>query len=121
MAEAPADLDALRDRLRAFAAARDWEQFHNPKNLAMALIVEAAELVEQFQWLTPQQSETLTTEQREAVEAELADVLIYLVRLADRLGVALLAAAGRKVAANEERYPADRARGRADKYHRYRD
>lgn len=121
MTEAPADLQALRDRLRAFAAARDWERFHTPKNLAMALIVEAAELLEHFQWLTPEQSAGLAPAQREAVEAELADVLIYLVRLADRLGVDLLAAAGRKMAANEEKYPADRARGRADKYHRYQD
>ncbi len=121
MAEAPADLAALRRRLRDFARERDWEQFHTPKNLAMALIVEAAELLEHFQWLTPEQSGRLDRARRQAVEEELADVLIYLVRLADRLGVDLLAAAGRKMAANAEKYPAARARGRADKVHRYRD
>jgi NTP pyrophosphatase (non-canonical NTP hydrolase) len=82
----------------------------------MALIVEAAELVEQFQWLTPEESAALTAERREAVEQEMADVLLYLVRLADRLNVDLLAAAGRKIAINERKYPADVVRGRASKY-----
>lgn len=109
-------LEDLRLRLAEFTQARDWEQFHAPKNLAMALIVEAAELVEQFQWLTPEQSAALTAEQREAVEQEMADVLLYLVRLADRLNVDLLAAAGRKIAINERKYPADAVRGRASKY-----
>ena len=109
-------LDELRQRLRAFAAERDWEQFHSPKNLAMALIVEAGELVEHFQWLTQAQSLALTPDKREQVAQELADVLIYLVRLADRLDVDLLAAAGRKLALNAEKYPAERARGRARKY-----
>jgi len=109
-------LDELRQRLRAFATERDWEQFHSPKNLAMALIVEAGELVEHFQWLTQAQSLTLAPDKRELVAQELADVLIYLVRLADRLDVDLLAAAERKLALNAEKYPAERARGSARKY-----
>lgn len=109
------DLDELRRRLREFAAARDWEQFHTPKNLSMALIAEAGELVEHFQWLTAEQSAALPPARREAVAAELADVLLYLVMLADRLGVDLAAAASRKIEANESRYPADQVRGSADK------
>jgi len=111
------DLELLRERLREFARARDWEQFHAPKNLAMALIAEAGELVEQFQWLTEDQSRQLDPEQRRAVELELADVLLYLVRLADRLDVDLLDAAERKIALNEKKYPAAEVRGRADKRH----
>lgn len=109
------ELTDLKQRLREFARARDWEQFHSPKNLAMALIVEAAELVEQFQWLTEAQSAQLTSEQRHAVEHELADVFIYLTRLADILNVDLYAAAARKIALNEQKYPAANVRGRADK------
>ncbi|MBI3899765.1 MAG: nucleotide pyrophosphohydrolase [Gammaproteobacteria bacterium] len=109
-------LDELRQRLREFAQARDWEQFHSPKNVAMALIVEAGELVEHFQWLTESQSTQLSAETRAAVEQELADVLLYLVRLADRLDVDLLAAAERKMALNEKKYPADEVRGRATKH-----
>ena len=112
------DLDALRDRLRAFAAARDWERFHSPKNLATALIVEAAELLEHFQWLTEEQSRALPPETKAEVATELADVLLYLVRLADQLGIDLHAAAVAKIAANERKYPADRVRGSARKYNR---
>ena len=108
-------LDELKQRLREFARERDWEQFHSPKNLSMALIVEAAELVEHFQWLTEPQSRALEPDQREAVEQELADVFIYLVRLADLLGMDLLDAAERKIALNAKKYPADLVRGRADK------
>ena len=108
-------LEALKERLREFARERDWEQFHTPKNLAMALIVEAAELVEHFQWLTEQQSLALDPKQRAAVEQELADILIYLIRLADRLGVDLEAAAWRKIEINARKYPADQVRGSARK------
>lgn len=107
--------DRLIQRLRDFAAARDWEQFHSPKNLSMALIVEAAELVEHFQWLTEEQSLHLPDEKRAAVEQELADIFIYLVRIADRLGVDLLDAAWRKIEINERKYPADKVRGKAGK------
>ena len=104
---------------RAFAAARDWEQFHSPKNLAMALSVEAAELVEEFQWLTEAESKALDAERHERVRLELADVFIYLLRLADRLDVDLMRAADDKMVLNERKYPADRVRGDARKYTEY--
>jgi NTP pyrophosphatase (non-canonical NTP hydrolase) len=109
----------LQRRLAAFAAARDWQQFHSPKNLAMALSVEAAEVVEEFQWLTEKQSCTLDDERRERVRLELADVFIYLLRLADRLDVDLIRAAEDKIAQNERKYPAERVRGDARKYDEY--
>jgi NTP pyrophosphatase (non-canonical NTP hydrolase) len=109
-------LDALRSRLRVFVAERDWNQFHNPKNLAMALVAEAGELVEHFQWLTPEQADRLPPETRVEVEHEIADVLIFLVELADRLGVDPLAAAERKLVLNEKKYPVEKARGSAKKY-----
>lgn len=112
-------LGALQEHLRAFAQARDWEQFHSPKNLAMALIVEAAELVEHFQWLTEAQSHALDKDKREQVALEMADIFIYLVRLADRLDIGLLEAAERKMALNELRYPADKVRGSARKAEDY--
>ena len=112
-------LRALQQRLAAFAAERDWEQFHSPKNLAMALSVEASELVEEFQWLTEEQSQALDTERRERVRLELADVFIYLLRLADRLDVDLLRAADDKIAQNEKKYPAERVRGDSRKYTEY--
>jgi NTP pyrophosphatase (non-canonical NTP hydrolase) len=110
------DLETLRQTVAAFVAERDWEQFHSPKNLAMALTVEAAELQEQFQWLTLEQAEALDDDQREAVADEMADVLVYLVRLADRLDVDLLEAAERKMAKNRAKYPAEQVRGKAVKY-----
>jgi len=112
-------LRALQQRLAAFAAERDWEQFHSPKNLAMALSVEASELVEEFQWLTEEQSQALDTERRERVRLELADVFIYLLRLADRLDVDLLRAVDDKIAQNEKKYPAERVRGDSRKYTEY--
>ena len=122
MADAPANEDWLADlalRLREFAAERDWEQFHSPKNLAMALTVEAAELLEEFQWLTELESLTPDPARRARIEAELADVLIYLVRLADRLDVDLPEAVAAKLELNRQRYPAERVRGRASKYDQY--
>ena len=109
-------VDLLRARLREFVAERDWAQFHNPKNLAMALVAEAGELVEHFQWLTAEQADRLSPETLAEVEHEIADVLIFLVELADRLNVDLLAAAERKLALNAQKYPVDKARGRATKY-----
>jgi len=106
----------LRDALRRFAAERDWDQFHSPRNLAAALSVEAAELLEPFQWLTDEQSRDLPPETRAAVEQELADVLLYLVRLADKLDVDLAAAARAKIGRNAARYPVDKARGSSRKY-----
>jgi dCTP diphosphatase len=110
------ELESLREQLRHFAAARDWDQFHSPKNLAMALSVEAAELLEVFQWLTEEQSRSLTPEAHAAVSDEIADVLLYLIRLSDALGVDPIAAAQRKLVANAEKYPVDKARGNSRKY-----
>jgi len=109
-------LEQLRVAVRAFAAERDWDQFHSPKNLAIALSVEAAELLEHFQWLSEAASRELSGEQRSEVAAEMADVLIYLVRLADKLDVDLLQAAQAKMAVNARKYPADQVRGSARKY-----
>jgi NTP pyrophosphatase (non-canonical NTP hydrolase) len=113
---ANSDLESLRDALREFARERDWDLFHTPKNLAAALSVEAAELLEHFQWLTPEQSAELTSEARAGVREELADVLLYLIRLADKLDVDLIEAAQAKLAINARKYPADKARGSARKY-----
>lgn len=109
-------LDTLRERIREFARARAWERYHTPKNLVMALSVEAAELLEPFQWLTAEQSCQLNAEQREAVRQEIADVLIYLIRLADILEIDPLEAAADKIALNARKYPVDRAYGNALKY-----
>lgn len=111
-------LEELQTRLREFADARDWGQFHTPKNLTMALAGEAGELLEIFQWLTPEQSTDVMDEPERAehVRQELADILAYLVRLADVLDVDLLAALSSKISLNETRYPVDRARGTAAKY-----
>jgi len=106
-------LEQLRLRLAEFAEKRDWQQFHSPKNLAMALIAETAELVEHFQWLTEKQSWELGVEKLSAVSLELADILIYLIRIADQLDVDLIMAATDKIEINEKRYPADKVRGKA--------
>jgi len=112
-------LDALRERLRAFVAERDWEQFHSPKNLAMAMIVEAAELLEHFQWATEQESRELPPEKLAEVEQEIADTFIYLLRLSDVLGVDLIDAAQRKMDINADKYPVEKVKGRNDKYSFY--
>lgn len=110
------DLQPLILALRDFAKERDWEQFHSPKNLASALSVEAAELLEHFQWLTEEQSRSLTDGKKGEVAQELADVFLYLLQLSDKLGVNLLEAARAKLVANGQKYPADRARGSSKKY-----
>ena len=107
---------ALTDAVDEFARERDWEQFHAPKNLSMALMVEAAELAEHFQWLTERQSSDLAPEQLDEVSEEIADVLIYTLRLASRLGVNIEAAAWAKLEKNRRKYPVDKARGNAKKY-----
>lgn len=110
----PSDsLEELRARLALFAAARDWDQFHSPKNLSMALIAEAAELVEHFQWLSESASQALAPAKLAEVRLELADILIYLIRIGDKLGVDLVAAANDKIALNETRYPIEKVRGDA--------
>lgn len=111
-------LVALRDAMRDFAAEREWEVFHTPKNLAMALAGEAGEVIEHFQWLTAEQSAALPPATREEVAFELADVLLYVVRLADVLDIDLADAARRKIALNAQRYPVERVRGRAVKHDR---
>ena len=113
------DLNELRDRVRAFVEERDWHRFHSPKNLYMALNVEAAELVEQFQWLSEEESANISGAKRQAVEEEMADILVYLTSLATRLNVDLLAAAEAKLVKNAQKYPADKVRGDARKYNEY--
>lgn len=108
-------LQNLQQQLLDFARARDWEAFHTPKNLSMALIAEAAELVEHFQWLTPEQSESLSDKTHAEVRLEMADIFIYLLRLAERLDIDLVDAARDKMAINEERFPVESFRGRHGK------
>jgi len=112
----PHGLTQLRDALRKFADERDWDQYHSPKNLASALSVEAAELLERFQWLTEDQSRNLPPEELQNAREDMADVLNYLVRLADKLDVNLLEAAREKIELNAKKYPVDKARGSAKKY-----
>jgi dCTP diphosphatase len=101
----------LAQQLEQFARDRDWQQFHSPKNLASALVVEAGELLEHFQWMTEKQSRHLSPQKRDAVGAEMADVLLYLIQLSTALGIDLIAAAHSKFKVNEKKYPADLARG----------
>jgi dCTP diphosphatase len=110
------ELELLRDKLRQFAAERDWGKYHSPKNLSMALSGEAGELLEHFQWLTEEQSRSLPPQTLREVELEMADVLLYLICLADALGVDLPAAAARKIDLNATKYPAEQVRGSAKKY-----
>lgn len=109
-------LQQLTQSIRTFADDRNWEQFHSPKNLAMALIVEAGELVEHFQWLSQEQSRSLAKITKDEVAMELADVLIYLCRLSDQLGIDLLASAEKKIQLNGEKYPVESALNNAEKY-----
>lgn len=112
-------LEPLRETLREFVNERDWQQFHTPKNLSMALAGEAAEILELFQWLSAEQSRQLPEPKMEEIRDEIGDVLIYLVRLADELGIDPLDAAFAKIEKNHRKYPADLVRGRADKYTEY--
>lgn len=112
-------LTKLRDRLREFVRERDWEQFHSPKNLAMAMIVEAAELVEHFQWMTEQESRELGPDKLEQVAQEIADTFVYLLRLSDVLGLDMVDIANRKIDLNAQKYPADKVRGSNAKYTEY--
>lgn len=112
-------LDETRARLREFARDRDWDQFHSPKNLAMALAAEAGELVEHFQWLSESDSYTLDARAKSDVELEIADVMLYLIRIADRLNVDLPSAVARKLTINDAKYPKDLVRGSARKYTEY--
>jgi len=119
MKKGEGSLTSLSERLADFARQRDWEQFHSPKNLSMALIGEAAELVEHFQWLTEEQSLNIDAKKKDAVALELADILIYLLRTAERLDIDVIEAAWRKIEINEKRYPAEKVQGdarRSDEY-----
>ena len=109
-------MEELKHKLRKFAGARDWDQFHSPKNLAMALSVEASEIVETFQWLTEEESYNLTGDRLENIKNEIGDVLIYLIRLSDKLGIDPLAAANEKNEINKTKYPAQKVKGSAKKY-----
>lgn len=109
-------LDQLRDALRAFTAAREWDQFHSPKNLAMALSVESAELLEVFQWVTEADSRKLDPAAKAAASEEIADVLLYLILLSDELDIDPIAAAEAKMAANARKYPVEKSRGTSKKY-----
>jgi dCTP diphosphatase len=115
------DLTTIRDTVRTFVTERDWDQFHTPKNLASALCVEAAELLEHFQWLDKGTSAELGADRRKEVSHEMADVLVYLVRLADKLEVDLGAAVEEKMVLNRAKYPADKVRGDVRKYDQYGD
>lgn len=112
-------LQQLRTRINQFVDARDWAQFHTPKNLAMAMIVEAAELVEHFQWDTPVESQQLSAEKREAVSHELADTFVYLLRIAEVLNIDLIDAANQKIDLNALKYPVEKAKGSNAKYTEY--
>ena len=109
-------LEDLRAQLATFAAERDWDQFHNPKNLAMAVAGEAGELIEHFQWLTPEEAANLSAGAREEVALEAADVLLFLLRLCSKLDIDLGDAASRKLELNAKKYPVGKSRGRATKY-----
>ena len=115
------DLDALQHKIRKFADDRNWDQYHTPKNLSMALIAECAELVEHFQWLTEEQSSKIPAETLEEISHELADVFVYLLRLSDKLGINLIEAAHSKMALNEIKYPAEKVHGSSKKYTEYQD
>lgn len=110
------ELEILRDALREFADARDWNQFHSPKNLAMALSAESGELLEVFQWLTEEQSRSLDAKAQARATEEIADILLYLVRLGDQLGIDPVAAAQHKLVENGRKYPVEKARGNPTKY-----
>ena len=117
---ADSDLLRLRELVRTFVDERDWDQFHTPKNLASALSVEAAELLEHFQWLRDGRADELGPDKLVEVKHEMADVLVYLVRLADKLDVDLFAAVQEKMVLNREKYPAEQVRGDARKYYEYK-
>jgi NTP pyrophosphatase (non-canonical NTP hydrolase) len=118
MPSKPDSLKTLSAQLARFAAARDWDQFHNPKNLAMALAGEAGEVLEHFQWLTPDKAANLPAATRAEVALECADVLLFLLRLAAKLDIDLAAAARKKMVLNARKYPIARSRGKATKYNR---
>jgi len=113
------DIQQLQVKMAEFAKVRDWDQFHSPKNLSMALVAEAAELVEHFQWLSEKQSENLPLDKQHAVAEELADIFIYLLRISDKLNVDLIASTESKMQKNEQRYPVEKVKGDARRASEY--
>ena len=113
-------MNELIKKIRTFRQERDWDQYHSPKNLAMALVVEASELAEHFQWLTEEQSGNLEPDKLAAVQEEIGDVLIYLANLCDKLGIDPIAAAHNKLEKNKGKYPVSKVRGKAYKYSEYK-
>ncbi len=113
------ELEQIKAQLQKFADDRDWDQFHSPKNLSMALSVEASELVECFQWLTEEQSQNLSPEQLSAAIDEIADVQIYLLRIATKLNVNMLDAVNQKIKKNALKYPVGKVKGSSKKYNQY--
>jgi NTP pyrophosphatase (non-canonical NTP hydrolase) len=109
-------LDDLAGLLRKFAYERDWAQFHSPKNLAIALTVEVAELLEEFQWLTEEQSRQPDQERLKRIKDEIGDVMIYLILLSHNLSIDPMTAAFEKIEKNRAKYPVDKAKGSAKKY-----
>ena len=114
----PSELESIKQQLREFSKERDWDQFHSPKNFSMALIVECAELVEHFQWLTEEQSKRLPEETLDEVSLEMADIMIYLIRLADKLDVDLIDVVNQKIKLNAIKYPVEKSKGLATKYNK---
>ena len=115
------ELDLLKNRIRLFADNRNWDQYHSPKNLAMALIVEAAELVEHFQWMTEDESSKIDPDVHKEISQEIADIFVYLIRLSDKLNIDLINSANDKMDLNEKKYPAEKVRGSSKKYTAYMD
>ena len=114
------ELDQIRRKIRKFRDERDWMQFHNPKNLACSISIEANELLEHFQWCTPEESLTTARKKKTEISHEIADVAVYLIELADNLGIDLAKAIAEKMAHNEAKYPADKVRGSSKKYTEYK-
>ena len=115
----PDSIDQLRARVNQFVEERDWMQFHSPKNLSMAMIVEAGEVVEHFQWITEADSKNLDAEKKEQVGEELSDTFVYLLRIAEVCGIDLIDAANKKIDLNAKKYPVEKAKGSNAKYTEY--
>jgi NTP pyrophosphatase (non-canonical NTP hydrolase) len=110
------DISDIQEKLRNFSRERDWDQYHSPKNLAMALAAEAGELLEIYQWLTEQESNNPDDKIRKQTSEELADILIYIIKMADKLNIDLVDSVNNKIAINEKKYPKEKAKGSAKKY-----
>lgn len=115
------DIEQIKQKLRQFAEVREWDQYHSPKNLASAISVESAELLEIFQWLSEEESKNLALKDKSKVEQEVADIFLYLVRFADKLDINLFDVAERKIAINEMKYPVELSKGNAKKYTEFKD